>query len=189
VIKRGREVARERGAPPLLEFTSEPGAADGFDVLFAAGVLQYIEAPPLADLIGALRRPPTHLLLNKLPLNDGARFVTLQNARVSVTPQYVFNEREFLDPLIALGYQLVDRWDDYVHSCHIPFHHQREVEHYGGFYLRRPETPSYRTQIENEPSAYPMVGPNCPENRVPIQVPGGLSESSQTFTAVPMFQM
>jgi putative methyltransferase (TIGR04325 family) len=138
VIKRGRKVATLRGAPASLEFTSEPRDADGFDVLFAAGVLQYIEQPPLAELLGSLQRPPEHLLLNKLPLHAGDRFVTLQNARVAVTPQYVFNEREFMESLTALGYQLVDRWEDYLHSCRIPFHHQREVEHYAGFYFRRP---------------------------------------------------
>jgi putative methyltransferase (TIGR04325 family) len=136
VVRRGREVAQQRGAA-TLEFTSDAQEADGFDIFFAAGSLQYVERPELAELLKGLKAPPRHLLLNKLPLQDGPRFVTLQNAQVALAPQYVFNDRDFIGSLTALGYELVDRWEDPVHSCRIPFHDEQSVPHYAGLYLRR----------------------------------------------------
>jgi hypothetical protein len=52
-------------------------------------------------------------------------------------PQYVFDRREFIDDLVRAGYEVVDQWEDYVHSCRIPFHDDKVVPHYSGVYLRR----------------------------------------------------
>jgi putative methyltransferase (TIGR04325 family) len=81
-----------------------------------------------------LHQPPRHVLINRLPLDDGPAFVTLQNAGSAFCPMYVFNYDEFIDSLVAAGYELVDTWDDLVDGCIIPFHNKAVP--YRGFYLR-----------------------------------------------------
>jgi len=135
IVAQGAKLAAQQGKP-LLSFTTDVRSADGAAVLIAAGALQYIEAPTLADSLAQLTAPPRHLLLNKLPLHDGEQFVTLQNAGPVIVAQYVFNRARFIEPLCALGYEVVDAWEDPGNSCHIPFHPQVAVRRYSGLYLR-----------------------------------------------------
>jgi putative methyltransferase (TIGR04325 family) len=135
MVTQGRELARQRDARGLT-FTSESTEADGFDVLFSQGALQYIDRP-LSRLLEALSHPPRHLLLNQIPLADGPGFVTLQNTIVAYTPYRIFSRLEFLGSLQALGYELVDAWRTPELAVHIPFHPDHVVESYSGVYLRR----------------------------------------------------
>jgi putative methyltransferase (TIGR04325 family) len=137
VVEAGRAIAREQGVDDRLAFTTEVPDADGADVFICAGALQFVERPLLHETLERLKKPPTHLLLNKLPLRDGAAFVTLQNAGPVYVAQHVFDRRAFLSSLDRAGYELIDQWEDRVHSCRIPFHPERDVVHYSGLYLRR----------------------------------------------------
>jgi putative methyltransferase (TIGR04325 family) len=134
LIARGESIARERSATSL-RFTRRLEDAEGSDCLVSAGALQYIEAPSLGGILGALRRRPRHLLLNKLPIYDGPSFVTLQNGGVTFLPQHVFNRASLLGDLAGLGYQLRDEWDVPHLSCRVPFHEGRSVPSYTGMYL------------------------------------------------------
>lgn len=84
-----------------------------------------------------LAEKPQHLLINRLPLYDGEQFVTLQNGGQVFYPQYVFNQSDFINSLIDLGYELVDRWEDHELTCIIPFHPDQSVHFYHGLYFRR----------------------------------------------------
>lgn len=136
VVERGRALARERGVPEGLTFSTGFHNADGADVLIAAGSLQFVEGPSLAESLASLASPPRHLLLNKVPLGDCADFVTLQNAGTSFVPYHVYERKAFTSGLVAAGYEIVDEWEDRVHSCLIPFHHDHDVPHHSGLYLR-----------------------------------------------------
>src|SRR6267142_5260789 len=74
VVERGRRVREERGAPRALSFTTDFASAADADVLLAAGAVQYIERD-FHELLAGLPRRPAHVLLNKLPLTAGPRFV------------------------------------------------------------------------------------------------------------------
>jgi putative methyltransferase (TIGR04325 family) len=126
----GRQVATERDAD--VRFTTSFEEADGEDVLLASAIVQ--DVGDLGDMLRGLQRPPRHVLINRLPLDDGPAFVTLQNAGSAFCPMYVFNYDEFIDSLVAAGYELVDTWDDLVDGCIIPFHNKAVP--YRGFYLR-----------------------------------------------------
>jgi putative methyltransferase (TIGR04325 family) len=136
LLKPGEKLAREKGATGL-GFTADRRDADGADVLLAAGVLQYVDRPGLADSLARLARPPRHLLLNKLPLTEGAGFVTLQNGGPHFVALHVFNRTDFIASITGLGYELVDSWEDRVHRCDIPFHPDRSVPWYSGLYFHR----------------------------------------------------
>jgi hypothetical protein len=57
VVEAGRTLAVEREAPSL-RFTGSTAEASGADVLIASGVLQYVESPPLGELLAGLAEPP-----------------------------------------------------------------------------------------------------------------------------------
>ena len=68
-------------------------------------------------------------------VTQGRPFVTLQNTVYSFNTYKVQNQRELLDGLLALGYQVRDSWENADMSCHIPLHRDRTVARYSGFYL------------------------------------------------------
>ncbi|MGQ0503809.1 MAG: methyltransferase, TIGR04325 family [Myxococcaceae bacterium] len=136
VAEQGRRRALEQNASGL-EFTTQAQDAEGFDVLISAGALQYIENFSLGRFLSGLSGKPKHLLLTKLPLWEGRDFVTLQNTGTSFAPQYAFNDGDFIEQVTTQGYELVDRWEDYRHSCRIPFHQGHRIDAYSGLYFRR----------------------------------------------------
>lgn len=135
VCESGRVLARERGASNL-RFSSSFADADGADVLFASGSLQYLEEP-LAVLLGRLRTRPRHLLLNLLPLTEGETFYTQQSIGVTVCPYRIESRRDLHAGLEALGYELVDAWKNPEKHCEIAFHPERSLSEYDGSYWRR----------------------------------------------------
>jgi len=132
----GRRLAGEREDASQLAFTDRLEDADGVDVFFATGSLQYEETLPW-NLLSRFRRLPEHLLLGGLPLSEGPRFVTLLNIGKGYCPYHVFNRAEMLDGIESLGYSLVDTWPIPDKRCVIPFEEARSVRGYTGLYFRR----------------------------------------------------
>jgi putative methyltransferase (TIGR04325 family) len=129
----GREYAAKNGETHL-HFTADPGEADGCDIYFTAGALQYIEEP-FADMIQRLARPPCHLVIQRVPLWKGRRFITLQNNNAWTVPYKIENEDAFIKSLTDLGYTLVDHWrlPRTLTVLNSPKH---RVENYQGLYFR-----------------------------------------------------
>ena len=116
-----------------LKFTTEMNEANRSSVFLASGSVQYIK--DFSELLSSLENAPRHLLINRLPLGEQPRFVTLQNGGKVFYPQYVFNETDFLADLKKIGYQLKDRWVDRIDGCFIPFHSKKSLPNYHGLYL------------------------------------------------------
>jgi putative methyltransferase (TIGR04325 family) len=134
VLAEGRKLAEQhRGT--ALRFTDQLSELAQHTVLHASGALQYVETPLAQQLVQFAARPK-HLLLNKLPLYDGEPYVTLQNTMHSYNPYAVYNRAAFIGALEALGYQLIDAWDDYERSCRPLNRPDYYVPHYTGLYLR-----------------------------------------------------
>ncbi len=136
VARAGAEIARERGAA-ALGFTTEPNDGDGRPLFLSAGALQYLPAGHLARVLGAMKTPPKHLVLSKLPVHDSEGFVTLQDTGVSVHPYSVFRRADFLGDLERLGYRVRDEWKASEHHCRILLEARRSVLAYSGFVLSR----------------------------------------------------
>jgi putative methyltransferase (TIGR04325 family) len=132
----GADWAREHDTRRRLSFTARREDADGADIFFAAGSLQYLEYT-LSELLGGLSRPPPHLLLNSVPIHMTASYFTVQNMGATCCPYRITAEREFIDGLKALGYVLRDRWENPDRHCRIPFYPQRSLDRYYGFYFSR----------------------------------------------------
>ena len=135
VVRAGEELAGDRGET-LLDFTTDFAAAEGADVLFCSGSLQYVETP-LSGLLGPLRKKPEHVLLNTTALHDGPTFFTLNNIGVAYCPYRIGNRAELVAELRALRYELMDVWSCPGKDLTIPFHPERSLSRYAGMYLRR----------------------------------------------------
>lgn len=112
LVRRGRDLAAQQDAPGLT-FTDALDASDAAaDVWLSAGALQYVEgAASLGAWLAASRRPPAHVIINKLPLYDGPAFVTLQNiGDGAFAPFHVYQRRRFVAEVEAAGYHLVEAW-------------------------------------------------------------------------------
>jgi len=132
----GAAFAQEHDAPGRLTFTERRADADGVDIFFAAGSLQYLDYT-LIDLLKSLTRLPKHLLLNSVPIHTSASYFTVQNMGTACCPYRITAEREFVDGLKALGYVMKDRWENPHRSCEIPFHPELSLDRYFGFYFSR----------------------------------------------------
>jgi putative methyltransferase (TIGR04325 family) len=135
VVVKGLQLAKQRSAS-RLHFTTQPQDLDAHDVWFTAGAVQYIETP-LQELLGELRQPPTHLLINRIPMHPAMEFWTLQHTGRGVTPCRVFQVHRLFEGLASLGYERVDEWVCPFHSLHIPLHPQHYVANLRGYYFRR----------------------------------------------------
>jgi putative methyltransferase (TIGR04325 family) len=134
-IKLGEQLAKQNGKPELT-FTGNFEDSDGADILLAAGSLQYIEAPAFSVQLSRLKSLPRHIFINKTPIYDGPTVVTLQNGVVAYHPMYVFNRQEFLDPILALDYKIIDEWAVPSRPGRIPFHPEASFPCHSGMYLR-----------------------------------------------------
>lgn len=136
VIASGREWAAEHDSLRRLTFTSDPQAADGYDILLASGSLQYLDYT-LADVLAGLRQPPRHVIVNLLPVHPTHAFFTLQNMGTAYCAYRISAEREFVNALAVQGYSLRDRWDNPDRHCRIPYHRERSLDHYFGYCFSR----------------------------------------------------
>ncbi|MDQ3287456.1 MAG: methyltransferase, TIGR04325 family [Pseudomonadota bacterium] len=136
VIEAGRNWAAEHDAHGQLDFAAAAGAADGQDVLFTSGALQYLDYT-LPELLGSLRQPPSHVLVNLLPMHPTRGYFTLQNMGFAICPYRVMAAQDFIDAMAELGYSVIDRWDILDRNIHVPFEPQCTIGRYTGMYLRR----------------------------------------------------
>lgn len=134
-IARAGVALAQRRAATGLEFCTDFSECSGSDILLAAGSLQYVETP-LAQLLESLAQRPKHIILNKLPLRDGEPFVTVQNTMHALNPYRVDDRRALLSSLGALGYEVVDQWENTDLGCYIPRYPEHSVRTYSGMYLR-----------------------------------------------------
>jgi putative methyltransferase (TIGR04325 family) len=135
VVEHGRQLARKRGAR-ALSFTDSFKDLDGYDVLLAAGSLQFIE-PPLSELLQTLHSVPRYLLINRIPVHDSKQYVTLQNTGTAIAPCHVFNRAVLYSQLHSLGYEGIDEWSCTSHALHIPLHPEYCLSEFKGFCFER----------------------------------------------------
>ncbi len=136
VVELGRKVATEKGDRQIA-FTEEFGDLSGCEILLTSGTLQFIKEP-LSVLISGLRCKPRHIFVNRTAIWDRETYVTLEDLGTIVSPYIVRNEKEFLDPILKLGYELIDSWECPESSCYVRHQPARTLNHYRGYYFRHP---------------------------------------------------
>ena len=118
---------------------------DGADIVLTCGALQYFEED-LVTCLKRLRTKPRRLFINRVPLYEGQTFFTIQSVLGSVVPYRIQNREELIRSVTACGYRLVDTWYQ-EHEIVIPFHPERRVRRFYGFYFVSDEVaePDWRT--------------------------------------------
>ena len=149
MVKAGRAHALLHDPDRRLAFSDTPDAADGCDVLFTSGALQYLDYT-LPELLQRLQHRPSHVVVNLVPMHPQRSFFTLQNIRIAICPYRVTSAPEFISGMEALGYALVDHWQSHERSLRIPFRHGHEVDSYHGFCFAKSSPASTQTAAEHQ---------------------------------------
>jgi putative methyltransferase (TIGR04325 family) len=144
-VKFGESLAKASNAPGLA-FTDRVEDGDGADIVLTSGALQYFELD-LASYLKKLSRRPSQIFVNRVPLYDGETFFTIQNVTDSVVPYRVQNRDELVVSLTSIGYRLVDCWWE-SHEIRIPFHPDRIVKGFHGFYFTSDDAPEPDWRID-----------------------------------------
>jgi putative methyltransferase (TIGR04325 family) len=134
MIERGRKIAAERGER-RLQFTTQWEDASGCDLLIASGSLHYFETS-LAEKVGQLSKRPSHILINRTPLINGATRATVQDAGGFRVGCVLYNKRELLHAFEALGYEVADRWEAPDLNLKLVGDPNSSACPYSGIYLR-----------------------------------------------------
>ena len=139
IVKLGRELCEKRGIQGLSFTEDFDHAGVQADVWISAGALHHLEpARSLGKLLQGNPNPPTHILLNKLPIYDGPTFVSTQNlSRGAFAPHYVWNAESFIAEVLEAGYELKDRWDVPERRFRIFDAPERAFSKYEGLYFVR----------------------------------------------------
>jgi putative methyltransferase (TIGR04325 family) len=64
-------------------------------------------------------------------------YYTLQSVGTAFCPYRIFSAASVLSAYEAIGYTLVDTWENPEKKCAIPFHADHSLDRYHGFYFRR----------------------------------------------------
>lgn len=134
----GREIALRLGTTGLEFVDRLDTSSVSAQVWISAGALQYIEDGDVGRLLAACPRPPTHLLLNKLPIQEGREYVVAQNIGPGAyAPAWVYNRARFVGGIEARGYDLVDTWEVPEREFYLPGHPDKDFAAFTGFCFRR----------------------------------------------------
>lgn len=136
IVAAGKAWASEHDPHHQIAFSVNRGDADGQDILYASGSLQYLDYH-LWDLLASLQHPPKHVLLTMLPLHADRSFFTVQNMGAQYCAYGVMAHPELITRMRDMGYAVRDGWDQPDRSCDIPFHPEHRVEKYYGFLFSR----------------------------------------------------
>ncbi|HEY9064365.1 MAG TPA: methyltransferase, TIGR04325 family [Burkholderiaceae bacterium] len=135
VLESGRREAQQRDPARRLSFSDRHDAASGVDVLFTAGCLQYLE-DTLAQRVAALQVKPTWLFVNLLPLHERRAYWTVQSIGTAFCPYRIQHTKTFFSDLQALGYDVLDTWENPEKECWIAFDPDHSLDRYHGAALR-----------------------------------------------------
>ncbi len=133
VIQRGRSAAQKRDPSGQLQFTSDYAEVEGFDILFASGVIQYLPMT-IKDWLLPIQRKPRRIIFNTSAIHETRSFFTLNSIGSAYCPYRVTSKPEFLAQLNDLGYQLIDSWKTPGKGAlHLPLNEEWTIPEYSGF--------------------------------------------------------
>lgn len=135
VVMSGRELAATRDAGRALKFTDQFADADNADLLFSSGCLQYL-TETLAERLQTLGKRPRWILLNLIPLHQDKSFWTVQSIGEAFCPYRIQHMASFLASLEALGYTVLDVWENMGKHCEVAFEPEHSLDRYHGAVLR-----------------------------------------------------
>lgn len=128
----GAQLAAERGDAGRLTFTSNFEEGDGFDVLFASGVLQYLPRA-LGDIVAGYVRKPRRIVVNTAAIHPEFDFYTVNSIGTAFCPYRVQTQATVTRSLSKLGYRLREAWINPDKPLVIPGDPARSLRNYSGY--------------------------------------------------------
>ena len=128
----GEELARERGDVGRLTFTSRYEDGEGFDILFASGVLQYLPEA-IGDIVARYARRPRRILINTAAIHPEFDFFTVNSIGTAFCPYRVQTQATVTRGLANLGYRLRETWINPDKLLQIPGDAAHSLRHYSGY--------------------------------------------------------
>ena len=132
VAERGRAFAASQGAGSALQFADRIAEADGVDIFYCSGTLQYLPQP-LEEILAGFAAKPRRLVINTTPIHPTRSFFTLNSIGTACCPYRVQARQAFVDGICAQGYVLRDAWRNIGKRMEIPFETGFDVDAYSGF--------------------------------------------------------
>lgn len=134
VAAQGTKLAAERGTSGQLDFTSDFGAGDGFDVLFASGVVQYLPKR-LGELLAGYKQLPRRIVVNTAAIHGQHEFFTVNSIGTAFCPYRIQTQAGFMRSLSSLGYRVRETWQNLGKPMTIPFRPDYSLTEYSGYCL------------------------------------------------------
>jgi putative methyltransferase (TIGR04325 family) len=134
VAERGTALATERGTSNQLDFSSEFNAGDGFDLLFASGVVQYLPQR-LGEMLSSYRELPKRIVVNTAAIHAQHEFFTVNSIGTAFCPYRIQTQAGFMRSLSALGYRVKETWQNLGKPMTIPFNPEYSLTDYSGYCL------------------------------------------------------
>jgi putative methyltransferase (TIGR04325 family) len=132
VIARGAEFAAANGASPALQFSDRLADADGMDLFFVSGALQYLPES-LPEMLDRIPNKPGRIVINTTPIHAVHSFFTLNSIGTAFCPYRVQAHDEFVAAMNRRGYRVRDEWLNVGKRMQIAFEPEYSLSHYTGF--------------------------------------------------------
>lgn len=126
VVEEGRVYSKQKDSKNL-SFVTDIKDLEDHDLFFASGSLQYLDWE-LDSKLSELNKRPKILIINMLPLHKSYSTITFQSIGTSFCPYYIRKEDDFIQGLEAIGYELLDVWNNEEKKCNIAFEKERSLD-------------------------------------------------------------
>lgn len=131
VVFTGEKIAKERQASAQLRFCTDFRQADGCDVLYLSGSLQYLPYR-MSQILATLSRKPRRVMLNITAAHEFQTMYTLNSIGFAVCPYRIQHQDEILSEIRLAGYKRLDRWRNDGKEIVIPFVEGGDSAYYFG---------------------------------------------------------
>lgn len=131
VVLTGEQLAKERQASAQLKFCADFRQADGCDVLYLSGSLQYLPCQ-MSQILATLSRKPHRVVLNITAAHELRTMYTLNSIGFAVCPYRIQHQDEILSEIRLAGYQRRDVWRNDGKEIRIPFVEGGDSAYYFG---------------------------------------------------------
>ena len=132
MVTHGRELAIERGDADRLTFTSSYDEGEGFDILFASGVLQYLPKT-IGEIVAGYARKPRRIIVNTAAIHPEFDFFTVNSIGTAFCPYRVQTQASMARGLTKLGYRLRETWANPDKPLVLPDDPARSLRNYSGY--------------------------------------------------------
>ncbi len=130
--QKGREFAQTRNTGAALEFSDQIADADGVDVFFVSGALQYLPQT-LADILKSFQNLPKRIIINTTPVHPRHSYFTLNSIGTAYCAYRVQAHDEFVESIKACGFRMRHEWQNTSKNLDLPLNPEMSVAHYSGF--------------------------------------------------------